>query len=547
MELSSEDSGQIECEVKTLFDSVRSRPAGLEVFSATRIREQAEGLVEVVEGARVSLECGVTSDPRTLDSLTIRWSFNNQTVDQHLLEYHGPGHLDISIPEAKKTHSGVYQCNATTSLDSVQSEPTKLVVRERTKLIVSPSSRSALEGEDITLVCSVEAAAAAEVSWYKDEKLYTSGNIIELKDITEEDSGDYMCSVQTELDQVDSPQVPVTVFKRTKVKSSSGEMERVLVGSNLTLTCEAEIDQRIPAGQLRWTWMRDQQTLKEEKSVSRTNLMLSNLSSNHSGGYICSLDTRLEHVERLVSDLKVSRALNFTNFPKSRTILEGESFDLDCEVVVDAGLKNSTVMSWYKDGTQVSSVRDISSGLSVLDATHSDTGNFSCLVENELEREIRNASLVVLGKTQVFLNLDSLELMEGEDLELSCSFKTESEVVEISWWRDRTLLLAGLQHELVLRSVNVSEEGQYRCVLETVLDQAEAGTSVTVYRRTDIITEFQDIEITSGSQTRISCSASVDPRLIQNSTTIFIKEKFLLQPQSEKVDFNNLKLDLEES
>ena len=521
-----------------MFDSVRSRPADLEVFSATRIREQTEGLVEVVEGSSVSLECGVTSDPRLLDSLTVRWSFNNRTVEQgELLEYHDPGHLDISILEAKKTHSGVYQCQAHTSLDWVQSEPAEVVVRERTKLIVSPSSRKALEGEDITLVCSVEAATAAEVSWYKDEKLYTSSNIIELKDVTEEDSGDYMCIVQTELDQVDSPQVPVTVYKRTKVKSSSREMERVLVGSNLTLSCEAEIDPKIPAEQLRWTWMRDLQTLKEEKSVSRTNLILSNLSSNHSGGYICSVDTRLEQVEQLVSDLKVSRALNFTNFPKSRTILEGESLDLDCEVVVDAGLKNSIVMSWYKDGAQVSSVRDISSGLSILDATLSDTGNFSCLVENELEREIRNASLVVLGRTQVFLNLDSPELMEGEDLEFSCTFKNESEVVEISWWRDRTLLLAGLQQVLVLRSVNVSEEGQYRCVLETVLDQAEAGTSVTVYRRTDIITEFQDIEITSGSQTRISCSALVDPRLIQNSTTIFIKEKFLLQPQSEKVDF----------
>ena len=120
----------------------------------------------------------------------------------------------------------------------------------------------------------------------------------------------------------------------------------------------------------------------------------------------------------------------------------------------------------------------------------------------------------------------------------TCSLTTHSSVVSISWYRGDSLLVTGLEDRLEQDNISLAEGGewQYRCHVQTQLDEAEAVRSVAVLRPTSILSRYQDIHITQGSQATITCSASLDHRLSQNSTTILIKEKFLIEPQSEKVD-----------
>ena len=529
----------------TVSDAVRSRPARLSVYAATNIEEpRCPRLLETVEGASLSLECRAITDDNLEDSLAIRWIFNNETFEmEDLIDYHGNSHVDISISNAKKSHSGIYQCVARTSLDDARSEPCEVIVRERTRLEVSPAQLDVVEGGDLQLDCTVTAATPAEVTWYRDGLLLSRGPRLDMRDVTAAESGGYTCGAETRLDTVNSTLASVRVLETMKVISRSKEIEKRLLGTDLTLQCEAQIDPRIPTQQIHWTWLKDQQIVSEENSVTVTNLLLRNVSDGDGGRYVCAADTNIEKTQQFVSQLKISTALHFINAPENRTIAEGEPLNLDCEVVVDADLLESTRMSWYKNAALVSSIRDTSYGLSIQKASLDDTGTYSCLVENELERELRNISVLVLGKTVVSVSYNSVELMEGEDLELSCTFATQSELVEISWFRGSSLLLQGLEERLVVEAVSPGEEGEYRCVLQTALDRAEASVSVRVYRRTNITTEYRDIEVTAGSNISIFCSANVDPRLSQNSTTIFIKEKFLIEPQSEKVDlFQHFKI-----
>ena len=55
--MTPEDSGEIQCEVRTSIDRVVSQPAVLEVLRRTAIVEQSPGMVEVVEGSPLQLEC----------------------------------------------------------------------------------------------------------------------------------------------------------------------------------------------------------------------------------------------------------------------------------------------------------------------------------------------------------------------------------------------------------------------------------------------------------------------------------------------------------
>ena len=147
----------IECEVKTRIDQVRSDPANLRVYAATKILEQTGGVVEVVEDSNVNLECRAFTDNKLQESLTISWFLNNEMVDgEDLIDFHDRDHVDISIVSAKPHHSGLYQCLAQTSFDEARSKPVEVVVRNRTKVSLAQHIRQVVEGSALNLGCDVE-------------------------------------------------------------------------------------------------------------------------------------------------------------------------------------------------------------------------------------------------------------------------------------------------------------------------------------------------------------------------------------------------------
>ena len=547
MNLRAEQSGIIECEVKTRIDQVISSPANLSVYSTTKIQDQTRGVVEVVEDSNVDLECRANTDKNLQDSLTISWFRDNQMVEgEELIDFHDRGHVDISITSAKHHHSGQYQCLAQTSLDEARSQPVEVVVRNKTRISLAQHIKQVVEGEALDLSCEVESATPAEVSWYKNGEIFRKGRQMTVGKISREDSGDYVCHVKTELDQVNSSAVSVEVFKAAKISSSSKKIEAALLGSDVTLSCSAVVDLRTPADQISWSWLKDEKPLAvaaAETTGSVTLLELRNVGREVGGHYACVLNTNLEEKNHSVSQLKILKPLNFTTTPQSVTIAEGGSFQFDCSVVVDDELVESTRLSWYKHDTLLSSVRETSISLNTEEASQTESGNYSCLAETALERQWRRASLQVVARTEVSLIPSSREVMEGDSLELTCSFTTPSSVLEISWWRGASLLGTGLHQTLLVESLSLAEGGevQYRCHLTTQLDQAEAVTTIAVYRPTVLLTSQQDWRIIEGGQAVVTCSARLDPRLSQNSTTIFIKENFLIEPHSQKVDLFNIK------
>ena len=497
-------------------------------------------MVEVVEDANVNLECRASTDSNLQESLTITWFLNNERLDgSDLIDFHDRGHVDISIASAKPHHSGLYQCLAETSFDEARSKPVEVVVRNKTKISLANPLRQVVEGEALDLSCDVKSATPAEVSWYKDGEIFRRGRQIVVRNISRGDSGDYVCYVKTELDQVNSSVVNVEVFKAAKIRSPNRNIEAALLRSDVTLSCSAELDQRTPADQIHWTWLKDESPVAAaEDTGSVTFLELKGVGREEGGHYVCVLNTNLVVKKHSVSQLVIRQPLNFTKTPESVTIAEGESFQFDCSVVVDEELLGSTRLSWYKHGALLSSVLDTSSSLNMEDVSQTESGNYSCLAETDLDSQWRNGQVQVVARTAISLTSSSVEVMEGDSLELTCSFTTQSSVLKISWYRGEALLGSGLEHSLVVDNVSLAQGGEwlYRCHLQTELDQAEAVTSVAVFRPTTLLTSHQDIQITEGSQTTIICSARLDPRLSQTSTTIFIKEKFLIEPQSEKVD-----------
>ena len=531
----------IECEVKTRIDQVRSRPANLSVYSATKIQEQTVGVVEVVEDSNVNLECRAFTDNKLQESLTISWFLNNEMVDgEDLIDFHDRDHVDISIVSAKPHHSGLYQCLAQTSFDEARSKPVEVVVRNRTKVSLAQHIRQVVEGSALDLGCDVESASPAEVSWYKDGEIFRGGRQVVVKNISREHSGDYVCSAKTKLDQVNSSALNVEVFKAAQIRSPNRNIEAALLGSDVSFSCSAELDRRTPAGQISWTWLKDEKPVvaAAEDIGSGTLLELRSVGREEGGHYVCVLNTNLVEKKHSVTQLVIRNPMNFTKTPQNITIAEGESFQFDCSVVVEEELVGSTRLSWYKHGALLSSTRDTSSSLDLEETRQALSGDYSCLAETDLERQWRNASLQVVARTEISLTSSPAEVMEGDSLELSCTFINQSSVLEISWYRGESELASGLQPSLQVDNVSLVEGGVwlYRCHVLTELDQAEAETSVAVFRPTSILTNLQDIQITEGSQATIICSASLDPRLSQNSTTILIKEKFLIEPQSEKVD-----------
>ena len=137
--ISSDDSGELRCEVSTALDRLQSDPAFLTVVKRTRIVEFAKDrdIIDLVQGGQVQLECRVEADPRLTGSLQLAWRHNGSLVtSMRRLVSHGQGHTDLKVTEA-----GDYECVASSDLDTVTSRVARVRVRPVLQVSLTPEMR----------------------------------------------------------------------------------------------------------------------------------------------------------------------------------------------------------------------------------------------------------------------------------------------------------------------------------------------------------------------------------------------------------------------
>uniref|UniRef100_A0A3Q3G0Q6 B-cell receptor CD22-like n=1 Tax=Labrus bergylta TaxID=56723 RepID=A0A3Q3G0Q6_9LABR len=141
---------------------------------------------EIVEGSSVTLTCSSDANP----AANYTWYKENQTLLQ--------GQVGIySFTSISSKDSGIYFCSSNNKFGQRNSTGLHVDVQYAPKLpsvSVSPSAEI-MEGSSMNLTCSSDANPAANYTWYKEDELtmIASGQILTIKDIKSEHSGNYYC------------------------------------------------------------------------------------------------------------------------------------------------------------------------------------------------------------------------------------------------------------------------------------------------------------------------------------------------------------------
>ena len=315
-------------------------------------------------------------------------------------------------------------------LSSFFSSPTTLLPPNGTVL-------SAPAGSAIELNCSAEVDPKLEGSilrkWSRVDPVSGEKNILESSEetleipyLTKDHSGQYLCTVLTELDSAVLVQDLDVIFSAPEVeKTSEQEVVGVLEGKGVQLECR--VLSGVPEPEVTWI-RRGRGTDKDEVLSSEKYLSLpsSSKEGDDQARFSCVAANEYGSDSKEVR-LEVYSKMRFSKqqLGKSEVVATSlEDVRLPCEVEVDARLESETEFKWKKNDAKLTGVKMGADGRSLLleeVMKTEDSGDYQCLVSNSLESVNRTFSLTVLGEPPEFISTEkNIRLENIIFLEMYC-------------------------------------------------------------------------------------------------------------------------------
>ncbi|KAM9744986.1 opioid-binding protein/cell adhesion molecule homolog isoform 2-T2 [Menidia menidia] len=214
-------------------------------------------------------------------------------------QYIGDNHNNCSlkINQVKNTDEGKYRfmCNNSKRVTSVG--PT-LRVGDLRILVFNPNGDEAVkEGDSVNLTCVNSCGYTSSVfTWFKNGKTINEGQVLHLRSLSSENSGNYTCSLKTH--KATSGVTRINVEYGPKNTSVSVKVS----GSNLTLVCSSDANPAVE----NYGWYRtaDDRNMK----VGHQPVLL----PGGSGQYFCSVANKHGSQNSSVVTLKMKDTTTFT-------------------------------------------------------------------------------------------------------------------------------------------------------------------------------------------------------------------------------------------
>ncbi|XP_026040548.1 sialic acid-binding Ig-like lectin 12 [Astatotilapia calliptera] len=234
------------------------------------------GVTTIREGDVLNLTCSVDSFPPSL----IVWS--KLGSDTNLHSYSGSARLVIE--NVKPEHSGQYICAVTYMNNTLKKDVNITVIYNRTHQIMG--NTTVREGDVLNLTCSVDSFPPSLIVWSKlgsDTNLhsYSGSARLVIENVKPEHSGQYICAV-TYMNNTLKKDINITViYNRTHQIMGNTTVKE---GDVLNLTCSAE---SFPPSVIVWSKLSSNTKLHND--TGSATLVIHNVTSEHSGQYICTV------------------------------------------------------------------------------------------------------------------------------------------------------------------------------------------------------------------------------------------------------------------
>ncbi|XP_041428394.1 hemicentin-2 isoform X1 [Xenopus laevis] len=498
------DEGSYMCECSNEAGSSK-REYWLEVYAQPMITGSSNTPTQVTvnKGSLVTLECVVSGKP----SPSVTWLKDGFPLGNGPdLIFQNKGQ-QLTIPMAQPSHSGRYVCVAVNAAGQTDIKyevfvhvPPELPNTQTALLNVSTS----LHGT-FTITCEATGIPPPVITWFRNNEalsprenvhLQSGGRVLKITHAQIQDGGHYSCVVTNTAGQA-KKDFFVDILVPPSIDGEDNNDLRVPEGQSVTLSCKVSGHPKPLI-----TWLRDAQPVqsRDEVLISPDGSELHILSANvfNVGHYTCvATNSIAERSRNYVVTVLVSPTISGPLDDEANEdviVIVNNPFSLICEAL---GFPIPSV-TWLKNGEPFKDSDNLrllpgGHGLQILNAQEEDSGQYTCVVTNEVGEAIRNYEVKVFIPPVIKrddLNQDVGVKEVKTKVNSSLTLQCESQAVPkptLHWYKDGQLLESsgGVQilsdgQELQIQPIRLSDSGRYTCVATNVAGEDEKEFYVNV-------------------------------------------------------------------
>uniref|UniRef100_UPI0037E9168B B-cell receptor CD22-like n=1 Tax=Semicossyphus pulcher TaxID=241346 RepID=UPI0037E9168B len=293
------------------------------------------------------------------------------------------------------------------------------------------------------------------------------------------------------------PQTLENAPKRTSVSvRPSAEIEE---RSSVTLTCSSDAN---PAAT--YTWHKKNGHVERQPRSPGTQLYFWSITASDSGEYYCAAQNQLGRNAPKVPDVSVS---------PSGEIRENSTVSLTCS----SDAKPAAKCTWYRENQTQPLGPERSYHFTSISSD--DRRNYYCKCANnygEINSSLLFVDVQYAPKLPSVSVSPSAKIVEGTSVNLTCS-SDANPAARYTWYKiNRLLNLHRLSSgpELVFRSIQASDSGEYYCTAENELGRKTStkfSVNVEYGPKLPSVSVSPSAEIVEGSSVTLTCSSDANP------------------------------------
>lgn len=447
--------------------------------------------VVAVEDQPLKLQCQVEG----LEPISKSWRKNGELLlDSQHVSLLANGSVYIrkfhKLLDDGSSDEGEYDCTAQNRLGLVVSRKAKVQVATLSPFHVQPQSMVVEEGGVARFQCQIHGLPEPLIIWLKNRRPLEAGDdrftllptgVLQITQVGEADSGIYHCVAANTANTRHSQEASLTVQgSRTNVYKEPA----ILVGpENLTLTVhQTAVLECVATGNPRpivsWSRLDGRPIGVEGIQVLGTgNLMISDLSVQHSGIYVCAANKPGTRVRRTAQGrLVVQAPAKFVQYPQSISRPVGTTAIFNCL----AQGEPIPQLTWLKNGEILApsghiKLKNNNNTLTINGISPEDEAIYQCIAENDAGSTQASARLTVLWA----------EGLPGPPRDVKTTALSAT-AIQVSWNKPLQNTRDVIGYVLHIRKTADPVEMEYqeavsKSTLQQVVTDLEASTSYTFH------------------------------------------------------------------